>query len=192
YVRALTNAGYATFNFDRIGIGESDHPPADQVTVQANAFVVHQIVQALRDGRLGNFVKVILVGHSLGSGIAIIESGQYGDVDGLILTGFLHALGPAFLNLPASVYPAQNDPRFAAQNLPDVYLTRLPGAETLFYFTTKADRDVTPLDKLKKKTITGGEINTSPPLVLSPANAQAVHVPVLIVMGSHDNIFCAP
>src|SRR5262249_47501186 len=152
YVRALTNAGYATFNFDRIGIGESDHPPADQVTVQANAFVVHQIVQALRDGRLGNFVKVILVGHSLGSGIAIIESGQYGDVDGLILTGFLHALGPAFLNLPASVYPAQNDPRFAAQNLPDGYLTRIPGAGTLFYLTSKADPDVIALDELTKET----------------------------------------
>src|SRR5262249_38129462 len=32
YVRKLTDAGYATFNFDRIGNGQSDHPPADQVT----------------------------------------------------------------------------------------------------------------------------------------------------------------
>src|SRR5262245_13412419 len=48
YVRALTNAGYATFNFDRIGIGESDHPQADQVPVQSPALVVILRVYAWR------------------------------------------------------------------------------------------------------------------------------------------------
>jgi hypothetical protein len=37
YVKYMTNAGYATFNFDRIGIGVSDHPPAALVTIQSNA-----------------------------------------------------------------------------------------------------------------------------------------------------------
>jgi hypothetical protein len=45
YVRAATAAGYATFNFDRIGIGNSDHPPAADVTISSNALVVHEIVQ---------------------------------------------------------------------------------------------------------------------------------------------------
>src|SRR5262245_49521646 len=48
YVRALTNAGYATFNFDSIGIGESDHPQADQVPVQSPALVVILRVYAWR------------------------------------------------------------------------------------------------------------------------------------------------
>src|ERR1700759_686911 len=41
YVRWATASGYAVLNIDRIGIGRSDHPPADQVTVESNAYVVH-------------------------------------------------------------------------------------------------------------------------------------------------------
>src|SRR6185369_11332382 len=48
YVRRATAAGYAVLDIDRIGIGQSDHPPADAVTIEANGYVVHQIVQALR------------------------------------------------------------------------------------------------------------------------------------------------
>jgi len=192
YVRALASAGYAAFNFDRIGIGESDHPPADQVTVQANAFVVHQIAQALRDGRLGTFAKVILVGHSLGSGIAVVEAAQYGDVDGVILTGFLHAAGPGFASLAPIIYPANNDPRFAGQNIPDGYLTTLPGTRSPLFWTPNVEPEVMAVEELFKETITTGELNTFPPLVFSPNNAQGIHAPVLIVIGQYDNIFCTP
>lgn len=50
YMRYATAAGYAVLNIDRIGIGRSSHPPADAVTIEPNAYVVHQIVQALRSG----------------------------------------------------------------------------------------------------------------------------------------------
>ncbi len=40
YVRALANAGYDACNFDRIGIGESDHPPVDQVTILSHLTTV--------------------------------------------------------------------------------------------------------------------------------------------------------
>ena len=30
------------------------------------------------------------------------------------------------------------------------------------------------------------------PLVVSPIDAQAIHVPVLFVIGSRDNVFCTP
>jgi pimeloyl-ACP methyl ester carboxylesterase len=192
YVRSLTSAGYATLNIDRVGIGGSSRPPADQVTIQANAFVVHQLVQALHDGRIGSFSKVILVGHSLGSGIALSEQAQYGDANGLILTGFLHATGPGFAEVPTLVYPAQLDPRFASQNLPDGYFTTIPGKRSAFYFEPVADPNVIARDEQTKETITLGEINTFPPLVLSPTDAQSIHVPVLFVMGSRDNVFCTP
>ena len=192
YVQSLTSAGYATFNIDRIGIGTSSRPPADQVTIQAGAFVVHQLVQALRDGRIGSFSKVILVGHSLGSGIALSEQAHYGDANGLILTGFLHAMGPEFAQVPTLVYPAQNDPRFASQNLPNGYFTTIPGVRSAFYFVPVADPNVIARDEQTKETITLGEINTFPPLVLSPTDAQSIHVPVLFVIGSNDNIFCTP
>src|SRR5215813_5260229 len=192
YVRSMTNAGYATLNIDRIGIGASSRPPADQVTIQANAFVVHQLVQALRDGRIGSFSKVILVGHSLGSIIALSEQAQYGDANGLILSGFLHAAGPLFAEIPTLIYPAQNDPRFASQNLPEGYFTSIPGKRSALYFEPVADPNVIARDEQTKETITLGEINTFPPLVFSPTDAQSIHVPVLFVIGSRDNIFCTP
>jgi pimeloyl-ACP methyl ester carboxylesterase len=192
YVRSLTNAGYATLNIDRIGIGASSHPPADQVTIQANAFVTHQLVQALRDGRIGSFSKVILVGHSLGSGIALSEQAQFGDSNGLILSGFLHAAGPGFAQVPTLIYPTQNDPRFASKNLPDGYFTTIPNVRSAFYFSPVADPHVIARDEQTKETITLGEANTFPPLVFSPADAQSIHVPVLFVIGNRDNVFCTP
>lgn len=191
YVRALTNNGYATFNLERIGIGESDHPPQNEVTLQANAFVAHQIVQALRNGQLGKFSQVMLVGHSLGSGIAVIEAAQYDDVDGLVLTGFLHNQGPAFGDVAASLHPVQQDPHFTNHDLPDGYLTTLPDKRSIFYSTPDADSDVIKLDELTKETITIAEAQGLPPLVADPNNVQGIRVPVLIVMGEFDQIFCS-
>ena len=96
YADALMKAGYAVFTFDRIGIGRSSHPPGASVTIDANAFVVHQLVQGLRSGSIGrtSFQRVVLVGHSLGSITSLAEASAYRDVDGVVLTGLSHALTP--------------------------------------------------------------------------------------------------
>lgn len=49
----LLAAGYAVFGFDRISIGQSSRPPGAVVTIEVNAFVVHQLVRALRSGAIG-------------------------------------------------------------------------------------------------------------------------------------------
>lgn len=70
---ALTNAGYATLNMDTLGSGQSDLPaPGDQLTLEAQAYVVHQFIQALHAGQgsESSFGKVILAGLSIGSDIA--------------------------------------------------------------------------------------------------------------------------
>src|SRR5579859_4046718 len=79
YVQQITNAGYVALNLDRIGTGLSDHPPALQVTLQSNAYVIHQLVQDLRNGSLNglSFSKIILVGHSFGSTTIITEASQF-------------------------------------------------------------------------------------------------------------------
>jgi pimeloyl-ACP methyl ester carboxylesterase len=113
-------------------------------------------------------------------------------VDGVILTGFLHAAGPDFASLGPIIYPANNDPRFAGQNLPDGYLTTLPGTRSPLFWLPNLEPGVMAAEELFKETITTGELNTFPPLVFSPNNAQGIHVPVLIVIGQYDNIFCTP
>src|SRR5262249_29566959 len=54
YVQAATRRGYATFNLDRIGNGASDRPPGNSVDIDANGFVVHQVVAALRAGAVAS------------------------------------------------------------------------------------------------------------------------------------------
>ena len=195
-MRRATAAGYAVLNLDRIGIGQSSRPPAADVSIGANGFVVHQIVQDLRGGDLivpsfGRIQagRVVLVGHSLGSVISIQEAATYGDVDGVALTGVSHTVTPVLGDILSTLYPANLDPRFAGQNVPDGYLTSLPGHRDIFYYAPSADPLVVAIDDQTKETVTTTELDTAfPALALS----TGIHVPVLVIVGDLDEAFCAP
>jgi pimeloyl-ACP methyl ester carboxylesterase len=192
YARQATSAGYAVLSLDRIGAGQSDRPPAEEVTIESNAYVVHQIVQALRGGGIVSpsfgrirAERVVLVGHSLGSVISIQEAATYGDVDGVVLTGVSHTVTPALGDV--SFYPANLDPRFSGQNLPDGYFTTVPGTRPVFYHLPSTDPVVVAVDEQTKETVTVGELNTA---VSGLAFSTGVHVPVLVVVGNFDAAFC--
>jgi len=195
YVRRATAAGYAVLNLDRIGSGQSDRPAAEAVTIESNAYVIHQIVQSLRGGKrvIPSFgriraERVTLVAHSLGSVIAIQEAATYGDVDGLALTGVSHEIQPALGDTLATLYPASLDPLFAGQSIPDGYLTSQPGQRDIFYHPGAFDPLVLMLDELTKQTVTTAELDTAVPAL---ALSTGVHVPVLVVTGDFDAAFCA-
>ncbi|MFL6234946.1 MAG: alpha/beta hydrolase [Thermoanaerobaculia bacterium] len=194
YMRRATEAGYAVLNLDRIGIGQSDHPAADAVTIEANGYVVHQIVQALRGGNLVipsfgrvSAERVALVGHSLGSVISMQEAGTYGDVDGVVLTGVSHNVTPALGEILSSLYPANLDPHFAGRSIPDGYLTSLPGLRGVFYQAPFFDPLVVAIDDQTKETVTIAELNTAVPAL---GLSAAIHAPVLVVVGDFDAAFC--
>lgn len=196
YMRRATAAGYAVLNIDRIGIGQSGRPPSEAVTIEANAYVVHQIVQALRGGDLivpsfGRISagRVALVGHSLGSVISIQEAATYGDVDGVVLTGVSHTVTPALGDVLATLYPASLDPRFAGQSIPDGYLTSQPGSRGVFYYLPSVDPLVLAIDEQTKETVTVAELNTAVPGL---GFSTGIHVPVLVVVGDFDAAFCNP
>jgi pimeloyl-ACP methyl ester carboxylesterase len=193
-MRRATAAGYAVLNLDRIGIGQSDHPAADAVTIEANGYVVHQIVQALRGGNLVipsfgrvSAERVALVGHSLGSVISMQEAGTYGDVDGVVLTGISHNVTPVLGDILSSLYPANLDPHFAGRSIPDGYLTSLPGLRTIFYQAPFFDPQVVAVDDQNKETVTVAELNTAVPAL---ALSASIHAPVLVVVGDFDAAFC--
>jgi pimeloyl-ACP methyl ester carboxylesterase len=195
YVRAMNAAGYSTFNIDRIGTGLSSHPDLSlvNVTLQTNAYVVHEIVQALRSGLIGNrsFARVMLVGHSLGSAVVWLEAGTYHDVDGVIITGLLHlpnAIGLA--HLFATLYPAALDARFASADYGVGYLTTEPGTRGQdFYYAPGVDPNVVATDEATKETATDGEIASFAPLLVDGISAQ-IKVPVLLVVGQLDGTMC--
>lgn len=91
YVDAAAKAGYATFSYDRLGVGKSDHPdPIQVVQAYIHVEIAHQLVQFLRTAQIGGFAfkTVVGVGHSAGSTISQAVTTKYPrDFDSVILTG---------------------------------------------------------------------------------------------------------
>jgi pimeloyl-ACP methyl ester carboxylesterase len=195
YVRAATAAGFATLSLDRVGSGASSHPDPGALTLHTGAHTVHQVVQRLRRGDLivpglGRVrgERVMLVGHSLGSFIASIESATYNDVDGVILSGYSHTLGPGVAQAISTTAPALLDPKFASAGLAPGYLTTLPGTRGgNFYFVDRADPAVIAVDEQLKQTVTIGELGDIVPSLPATLGMTA---PALVVVGDLDTIAC--
>jgi pimeloyl-ACP methyl ester carboxylesterase len=194
YVDYMIKAGYSVFNVDRIGAGESDRPAVPELlNIQTDAYIVHQVVQALKNGQVGGnaYDKVILVGHSMGTAMSWEEAGVYGDVDGIVSTGLLHNVDPVFAaNAITNSYPANQDPKFQGQGLADGYLTTRPGTrDELFYYAQTADPQVIALDEQMKDTVTDGEVSTITHSSNIPTTIT-IDVPVISVIGEFDNVSC--
>jgi pimeloyl-ACP methyl ester carboxylesterase len=196
YVDAATAAGYATFDIDRIGAGNSSHPPSASVDLDAGAVALHDAVTALRSGAVDGhaFRHVIAVGHSIGSVEIWLEAARYRDVAAVIVTGALHALSPDIGALESDLYPAVDDPGFAGSGLDPGYLTTLPGTrESLFYDPATTNPAVVALDEANKDLTTPAELAGAAATLGEPPTQQPsyqINVPVLSVVGEDDNLFC--
>ncbi|KAJ8062834.1 hypothetical protein OCU04_008089 [Sclerotinia nivalis] len=72
YVDAAAARGYATFSYDRLGTGLSQHPdPIQVVQVATQVELAHALISGLKAGSYGGvtFGNAIGVGHSLGSAL---------------------------------------------------------------------------------------------------------------------------
>jgi pimeloyl-ACP methyl ester carboxylesterase len=196
YVDSSVKSRYATFNIDRIGSGKSSHPLSTSIDLYSDAWVAHQLVQALRKGKVTgptgsiSFKKVIAVGHSYGTGVTWIESSKYHDVDAVILTGAIRELQYDTLLTKGApnLYPASLDPKFGLFSQDLGYLTTRPGTR---YQTLMEPGDVDPAvveqDEKLKQTITATQMATFP---IATMTVQDIRVPVLLVVGEKDTLFC--
>jgi pimeloyl-ACP methyl ester carboxylesterase len=187
YTQWATDQGFATFDIDRLGTGQSDLPPAALVTTTSSAYVEHQIVQALRAGAVGGYPagRVVLVGHSLGSMVSLVEASTYHDVDGVVATGFLHVVDPVgFPQVGATFVPALS--------APPGYITTASGTRGPdFYAQSSADPAVIAVDESLKSPESGATLGDMA-VSLDPTVTRAITVPVLLVVGDHDKLFCDP
>jgi pimeloyl-ACP methyl ester carboxylesterase len=220
YVQAANQAGFATLDFDRVGIGQSSHPLSTSLTISSDAYAIHELIQDLRAGTLdGNkYTKVVIVGHSLGSLMAWTEAGTYHDVDAVVVSGILHSFNiPGMVHFLTTLYPAALDPEFLGKIVDPGYLTTVPGTrESDFYYPQDTDPAVVQLDEQTKQTATlteaveafvdevPGELRPVTSLVCTitpgvcdgPASWAAygitsqINVPVLDVVGQYDSLFC--
>ena len=197
YVYAATDRGYSTFNIDRLGVGLSDRPPADQLTVQSHAYTVAQVVRMLRTGVIGGraFSTVVGVGHSLGAGVLQYLAGTGTDPFGLpnylILSGWLHVgHGPALATLGSSLYDARLDRAFASKKLPAGYLTTMPDTRGAnFYHQVGAEPAMVIIDEALKQTGTLTERQTLAAVRASTVTL-GIRIPVLLSVGQYDTLQC--
>lgn len=208
YARDMAARGFATFAVDQLGSGQSSKPPSADVTNQVEAYIDHELVQGLRNGSLTGirFGHVIEVGHSLGSLSVWQEAITYQDVNGVVITGMAHHFTTtADDDSAGDFYPAGSDPKFQGQpwaaNDPG-YVTTVPGTRaSFFYNTADADPKVIAADdneipfndetfwNERGKDVASRGTSDGVPLIYSPAT-QAIHVPVLVVLGSKDAVVC--
>ena len=119
YVNAAATAGYATLAYNRLGVGNSDHPdPINVVQSFTDVEILHGLTQLLRTGSLGSgpFKNIIAVGHSYGSIVGLAQTAKYPtDVDGVVLTSFVDQL----VYLPQTI--VANNPAIANINNPSKF-----------------------------------------------------------------------
>ena len=131
YVDAAAAAGYATFSYDRLGTGLSDHPdPVQVVQLPIQIEIAHLLVQKLRNGQLGSraFENIVGVGHSLGSALTQGVAAKYPvDFDALILQGISTLFSYAFTGVASEgMQIANTDPSGRFRGLANGYFTPAP------------------------------------------------------------------
>ncbi len=194
YQRDMAANGIATFAMDALGSGGSTQPPSALITGTIEASAVHQVIQKLRGGGVGGarFDRVVLVGHSMGSGITILEATSYHDIDGLILTGMTHsmdlvALGLVFVD---GVRPAALDPVLSQRASDPGYVTTMPATRHLFHDPGVVDAAMLVADEATKDQVAATVVPDLLTLAFLSPLSRSVNVPVLIANGAQDSLFC--
>ncbi len=129
YVDAAATAGYATFSYDRIGVGKSEHPdPVQVVQGPLQVEIAHFLVSSLRSGQIGGypFHTVVGVGHSAGSTVTQGQTTKYPrDFDAIILTGTSTEITYVAATLASFDFIIANtDPSGKFQGIANGYLTQ--------------------------------------------------------------------
>ena len=190
-------AGRAVLTIDRIGTGNSldeigtDTPlSSSQVTFAADVYTLHQMITWARD--TARYSQVDVIGHSTGSLIAETDAYQYpSDPTRLVLTGLLNGVNPSLATFEADIEPANQDPVLAGTPLASLdpgFLTTDPGTRgQLFYWQNAAPR-VVAYDEAHPNVFSATELGE----ISFPAAAELdlITVPVLMVVGQEDSLFC--
>lgn len=183
---AMNDAGFATLAV-RLGTGRSSKPLSALVTASTQADAVHQVIATLRP----RFEKVIVGGHSIGSAMAMIEAGSYGDVDGVLVTGMSHRMNLiTVIPVLANMIPAPLG-GLADAGLDLGYLTTSPGTRySAFHSPGPLDGGAIDYDESIKDVFAVTESVDTLLLtnVVIPATRR-IQVPVMLVVGD-DTHFC--
>lgn len=195
YQRNMAREGRATFAVDRLGTGASTRPPSLPMLISVEARAMHDVVTHLRAGSVGgtSYEKVVIVGHSVGSGIVAVEAATYRDVDGVILTGMTHLPNLTALALGAALglQPVFLDDALARLGSDPLYFTTRPGARAgLFYAMDHAEQAVVDADEATKDQVSVPGMGTVAVFGIVLPATLGIDVPVFQAVGTQDTLMC--
>ncbi|MBL1116437.1 alpha/beta hydrolase [Streptomyces sp. 110] len=188
--REAAEDGWITVAVDRLGTGNSSSPAADKLNGTTHSATIHQLITKLRTAHKG--LPVALVGHSMGSAVALQEAASYKDVNAVVVTGFMHHAGSGGLLFNAAMHPAAEDAAFAGRAIPDGSLTTRDGMRQLLYWPFNADLSTVKADDAVKQIATVGEFTSFSDEQSNDTYGKKVDVPVLSLVGQHDGLFFDP
>ncbi|KUN89279.1 alpha/beta hydrolase [Streptomyces griseoruber] len=188
--REAAKDGWISVAVDRLGTGDSSSPAADQLNGATHSATIHQLITKLKAAHKG--LPVALVGHSMGSAVAIREAATYKDVDAVVVTGFMHHSGSGQLVFNAMMHPAAEDAAFKGRTIPDGSLTSRDGMRHQFYWPFNADLSTVKGDDAVKQITTQGEFTAFGDELINDTFGKNVDVPVLSLVGEHDGLFFDP
>ncbi|MEU4674623.1 alpha/beta hydrolase [Amycolatopsis sp. NPDC023774] len=189
FTRAMNRAGYATMNIDLLGTGRSSKNPPLLLTSAVQAAAVHDVIRHVR----GEFGRVVLAGHSLGSAIDVLEAATYHDVDALLVTGEEHRvnLADTATLFGTDLVPAPLDPGFTRTGYGLTELTTATGRRyEAFHAPGEADPAVVAMDEQTKDAFALAEAPDAIGIAILTTYSGRITVPVLIAMGERDKYFC--
>ena len=189
FTRAALRRGIATFNFDRLGMGRSDRPFGLLLGVDNQAYVLNQVIETLSDRY--EFRAVVSLGHSFGSTISLAHALAFPDqVDGLVLTGFVHNSNPGFgLAMRDGIDIAALKGPYAGQIVDPTYVISKPDSRLgIFYTAENTDPTVVQVDEKNRQTTTIGEVVTMPKYFKQ--QSKDLTVPAFTLVGEDDFVVC--
>ncbi|KAK5045653.1 hypothetical protein LTR84_009022 [Exophiala bonariae] len=190
---AVDEYGFSTLTWDRIGVGESDHPDPIQdvqaaLSEQALRYLTEQIHNGTFPGVEHEFEKVQHVGHSIGSGLTLSLIRDYPTIsDAAVLTGFsANGTWADQFMFGSSWLSTTEIPRYQ-KDYPAGYIAwEYPsGIQTAFLAPGNFDPEALPWSVNNTKPTSIGEIVQ----VGSPVRNNFTG-PLLIITGERDLVFC--
>jgi len=194
YVDVAAKYGYASFSYDRLGVGHSEKPdPIRSIQGPLEVEIAHSLAKSLRQGHFSElkFEKVIGVGHSFGSIISNAITKQYPEaLDAAILTGFSTDLSsqPLFLQALNLALANENQPlRFGELNNGFLVSSTVISNQIGFFKAPGFDPANLKKAEATKGTVTFGELNS---LAGLGGSSPEFTKPVAVVNGVNDLPFC--
>ncbi|KAI9166545.1 hypothetical protein HJFPF1_02654 [Paramyrothecium foliicola] len=193
--RAVDDAGYSTFSWDRLGIGSSSHgDPVSEIQVFLEIAALKELTSLVTGGKINGieatYPDIVHVGHSFGSVITYNLVNESPDLSsGIVLTGFSQV--PNYLSgfaLGSNFVPVAENPVLATK-YPAGYLAPKSSIGVHIDFFAESDFDPRVLDVAAQtgQPVTPGEILT---VGAGTGLTNSFRGPVLIITGEKDIPFC--